>query len=72
MVKKTTSQLNRESIIELQGEMKLIHNKIDTIENNHLKHIQDQVNRISWVIYTIAILILGQVFMALRHMFLGG
>ena len=69
MVKKTTSQLNRESIIELQGEMKLIHNKIDTIENNHLKHIQDQVNRISWVIYTIAILILGQVFMALRHLF---
>ena len=72
MVKKTTSQLNRESIIELQGEMKLIHNKIDTIENNHLKHIQDQVNRISWVIYTIAILILGQVFMALRHLFFGG
>ena len=43
---KTSLYTNREAIIELKGEIKLIYQKIDTIENNHLKHIQTQINRI--------------------------
>ena len=30
----TQSQKNEKEIIKLQGELKLIHNKIDTIKNN--------------------------------------
>ena len=58
---------NREAIIELKGEIKLIYQKMDTIENNHLKHMQAQINRISWVLYTVAFMILAQVVVALKE-----
>ena len=42
----TQSQKNEKEIIKLQGELKLIHNKIDTIKNNHLQHIDYKINNI--------------------------
>ena len=41
-----TSQENKEAIIRLEGELKLVHQKIDTIENNHLQHMQKDIDRI--------------------------
>ena len=55
------SQQNKEAIIELKGELKLVQQKIDTIENNHLAHIQKDIDRISKVLYTIGFMILGQI-----------
>ena len=40
----TQSQKNAQEIIKLQGEIKLIHNKISTIKDNHLKHLDIKVN----------------------------
>ena len=42
----TQSQKNSQDIIKLQGEIKLIHNKIDTIKDNHLQHIDYKINNI--------------------------
>tara|TARA_R100001082_G_C4245492_1_gene109230 strand:+ start:320 stop:529 length:210 start_codon:yes stop_codon:yes gene_type:complete len=54
----TQSQKNSQDIIKLQGEMKLLHQKIDTIKNNHLAHLDQKINNIYkmiWVILTISI-----------------
>ena len=42
----TQSQKNSQDIIKLQGELKLVHEKIDTIKNNHLVHIDEKINNI--------------------------
>ena len=42
----TQSQKNQQDIIKLQGETKLIHQKIDTIKDNHLAHLDIKVNNI--------------------------
>jgi hypothetical protein len=36
----TQSQKNSEEIIKLQGEVKLIHQKLTTIKDNHLAHLE--------------------------------
>ena len=49
---------NSQDIIKLQGETKLIHQKIDTIKDNHLAHLDIKVNNIYkllWVIATISL-----------------
>jgi len=54
----TQSQKNANEIIKLQGEIKLIHNKISTIKDNHLVHLEkkvDNVYRFLWVIATISL-----------------
>lgn len=55
---KSQSQKNSEDIIKLQGELKLVHQKIDTIKDNHLAHLDMKVNnmyRMLWVILTISL-----------------
>jgi hypothetical protein len=39
----TQSQKNSQDIIKIQGEMKLLHQKIDTIKNNHLVHLDQKI-----------------------------
>ena len=53
----TQSQKNSEEIIKLQGEVKLIHQKLTTIKDNHLAHLEkkvDNVYKFLWVIATIS------------------
>ena len=65
------SQQTKEAIIELKGELKLVHQKIDTIENNHLAHIQKDIDRISKVLYTIGFMILGQILYTITKILTG-
>ena len=54
----TQSQKNSLDIIKLQGETKLIHQKIDTIKDNHLAHLEkkvDNVYKLLWVLVTISL-----------------
>ncbi len=49
----TQSQKNSEQIIKLQGEIKLIHNKISVIKDNHLAHLDikvDNVYKLLWAV----------------------
>ena len=65
------SQQNKEAIIELKGELKLVHQKIHTIENNHLAHKQKDIDRISKVLYTIGFMILGQILYTITKILTG-
>ena len=42
----TQSQKNSLDIIKLQGETKLINQKIDTITHNHLAHLEKKVDNV--------------------------
>ena len=47
-------QSNREEIIEIHGELKLIKNEIKNIKENHLSHLDHkitQIQRILWVVF---------------------
>ena len=47
MKKPTTTN---EKFIEIDGRIKLLHQKIHTIETNHLKHMQRDIDRILYLI----------------------
>jgi len=54
----TQSQKNAQEIIKLQGEIKLIHQKLTSIKDNHLAHLErkvDNVYKFLWVIATISL-----------------
>ena len=51
---------NKEEILKVNGAIDLINQRVDTIENNHLAHIQKDVDRIMYVISAIGLGLLGQ------------
>ena len=52
---------NKEEILKIHGCIDLINQRIDTIENNHLKHIQKSIHRINWIMTAIGLGVLAQV-----------
>jgi len=49
------AQSNREEIIEIHGELKLIKHDIQTIKENHLAHLDykiTQMQKVLWVVFT--------------------
>ena len=52
---------NKEEILKIHGCIDLINQRIDTIENNHLKHIQKSIDIINWVMTAIGLGVLAQV-----------
>lgn len=55
---KSQSQKNSEEIIKIQGELKVIHEKITNIRDNHLSHLDAKVNiiyKLLWVAVTISL-----------------
>jgi hypothetical protein len=61
---------NKESIIKIQGELKLLHHKINTIETNHLKHIQDDISKIIKILISIGLFVGAQFFYILKDLIL--
>jgi hypothetical protein len=55
MTEISQSKKNEIAIVKLEGEINLLHHKIDTIKNNHLAHIDQKIN----LIYKFIWLILG-------------
>jgi hypothetical protein len=55
----TQSQKNSQDIIKLQGETKLIHQKIDTIRDNHLHHLDMKINNIYKLLWAVGFLSLS-------------
>ena len=47
---KTNNELTVE-IERIKGDIKLIHKSIETIEKNHLRHIEDDINSIKKILY---------------------
>ena len=46
-------QSNKEAIIEIKGELKLITQKIDTLKDNHLWHIEKDIRQLRTFIWFI-------------------
>ena len=49
---------NNELTVEIErikGDMRLIQKSIETIEKNHLRHIEDDVNSIKKILWTVAV-----------------
>jgi hypothetical protein len=61
---------NKESIIKIQGELKLLHHKINTIETNHFKHIQDDISKIIKILISIGMFVGAQFFYLLKDLIL--
>lgn len=57
----------KEKNVELEGKIKLVDQKIDLMMNNHLAHIQKDIDRILIGIGTLAILVLGQLLYILSN-----
>jgi len=55
----TQSQKNAQEIIKLQGEIKLIHNKISVIKDNHLTHLDAKVNSIYKLLWAVGLISLS-------------
>ena len=54
-------------IQELKGEIKLLSERVSTIKDNHLKHIEEINNSITIVMYTIGFMVLGQLLWVLTR-----
>ena len=53
MPNRNTPQSNKEAIIEIKGELKLLHQKIDIMKDNHLDHMARDIDRLTkfvWVV----------------------
>ena len=66
---------NNELTVEMErikGDMRLIQKSIETIEKNHLKHIEDDVSAIKKVLWTVAVIAGTQMIIVIRELMLRG
>ena len=60
------SRQNELDIVELRGEMKLLSQKLATIKDNDLVHIQKSVDGIQKVLWAVGLLVLGHLGVAIK------
>ena len=53
-------------IERINGEVKLINQKLEIIENNHLAHIQRDLDRLNKVLWVIGIMVFSQLIYVVR------
>ena len=63
-----TDKLWEVEIANIQGEIKLIQQKLDVLENNHLSHIQKDIDRINKVMWFVGSMVFVQLIYALRSL----
>ena len=57
---------NREELLKVHGEIDLIKQKLDTLENNHLAHMKKDIDRILYVLGAVGLAVLGELFILLN------
>ena len=62
---------NREEILKIHGAIDLINQRIDTIENNHLAHMQKDIDRIQYILNAVGLGVAAQVLVLVTNL-LGG
>ena len=60
---------HQQEISELKAYVKVLYTKIDTIENNHLAHIQKDIDRILYILSAVGLAVLGELFVILNKVF---
>tara|TARA_R110000803_G_scaffold136074_1_gene203043 strand:- start:13 stop:240 length:228 start_codon:yes stop_codon:yes gene_type:complete len=58
--KMNSERENKETIIRIEGDIKLIHQKIDTLKDNHLWHIERDMNSLRKLIWFIGTTVFAQ------------
>ena len=53
-------------VTRIDGELKLIHEKIDTIKNNHLAHLKADIDKITKLVWTIGIMVFSNLLFIVR------
>ena len=59
---------NREEILKIHGSIDLINQRIDTIENNHLAHMQKDIDRIQYILTAVGLGVAAQVLVLLTNL----
>ena len=62
---KDINELNIE-VERLRGDIKLIRQSIETIENNHLVHLSRKVNKINNILWTVGLMIFAQLIITVK------
>lgn len=62
---------NKLEIIEMKGELKLLHQKIDTIKGNDLMHMEKAINGINKVLWTVGVMVFAQFIWLIKTVFMG-
>jgi hypothetical protein len=57
---------NKEELVKVHGQINLIKQQLDTLENNHLAHIKKDIDRILYVLGAVGIAVLGELFVLLN------
>jgi hypothetical protein len=65
------SRKNELDVLEIRGEIKLLGQKIDTIKNNDLHHLQKSIEGVQKVLWTVGILVLGHLGVAVKNVLWG-
>jgi hypothetical protein len=64
-----TNDLDRKNelaIIELHGEIRLLGQKLDTIKDNDIAHLQKSIDGVQKVMWTVGVLVLGHLGVAIK------
>ena len=62
---------NKLEIIEMKGELKLLHQKIDTIKSNDLVHMERAINGINKVLWTVGVMVFAQFIWLIKTVLMG-
>ena len=60
---------NREEILKIHGAIDLITQRINTIENNHLAHMQKDIDRIQYILTAVGLGVAAQVLFLVTSIF---
>lgn len=66
MAEQYKQDLDKAEIASVKADIKVLYNKIDTIENNHLAHIKKDIDRILYVLSAVGLAVLGELFVLLN------
>ena len=64
---KDTNELNIE-IEKIKGEIKLINQTINVIKDNHLVHLDQKVNTLNRVMWTVGFMVFGQLIIIIKNL----
>ena len=64
---KDTNELNIE-IEKNKGDIKLINQTINVIKDNHLVHLDQKVNTLNRVMWTVGVMVFGQLVIVIKNL----
>jgi hypothetical protein len=64
---KDTNELNIE-IEKIKGDIKLMNQTINVIKDNHLVHLDQKINTLNRVMWTVGVMVFGQLVIVIKNL----